>query len=196
VTFDLFLAPGDARRVACVLEKLVRYGFRDFALTGGLAVEAHLVACGRSPQVRDLNDTDLVVESFGALPAAIAGGFLFRHIHPHVPEGKTLVQLVDSGEALRIDIFRAYGATLARSERMDFPTGPLAVVALEDLAAREASLLMDLACGTPVPRKHAEDFQRPQEARSRDVPGGGCVHRRFDAIAPGSAGGSRVLTRC
>jgi len=164
VTFDLFLTPADAQREACVLEKLARHGLRDFAVTGGLAVEAHmaghLVEDGQSPRVRSLNDVDLVVESFGAIPPALANGFLFRHIHPHVPEGKTLVQLVDPGEALRIDIFRACGATLARSESMDFPAGPLTVVALEDLAAREASLVMDLVSGSPVPRKHAEDFQR------------------------------------
>ena len=31
---------------------------------------------------------------------------------------------------------------------------------MEDLAAREASLLMDLARGSPAPRKHAQDFER------------------------------------
>lgn len=143
-----------------VLEKLARCGLRDFALTGGLAIEAHLVSRGCSPRVRPLNDLDIVVESFSAIPPALADGFLLRHIHPDAPEGKTLVQLVDPGEALRIDIFRSYGATLARGEPMDFPGGALAVVALEDIAAREASLLMDLARGAPVPRKHAEDFQR------------------------------------
>lgn len=158
MAFDLFLAPADARRAARVLEKLARRGLRDFAGTGGLAIEAHLV--GHSTRLRSLNDVDIVVESFGAIPAALADGFLFRHIHPHAPQGKTLAQLVDPGEALRVDIFRAYGATLARSVPMNFRGGPMAVVALKDLAAREASLLMDLARGTPVPVKHARDFQR------------------------------------
>ena len=162
LTFDLFLSPGDARRAARALEKLERCGLRDFALIGGLAIEARLV--GHSTQARALNDVDIVVESFGAIPATLADDFLFRHIHPHAPQGKTLVQLVDPGEALRIDIFRAYGATLARSVPMDFPGGSVAVAALEDLAAREASLLMDLACGSPVPLKHARDFQRLADA--------------------------------
>ena len=35
VTFDLFLAP------ARVLKRLAHYGLRDFALIGGLAIEAH-----------------------------------------------------------------------------------------------------------------------------------------------------------
>jgi hypothetical protein len=160
VTFDVFLAPGDARRVERVLAKLARQGLRDFALTGGLAIEAQLAARGCIPQVRILGDVDLVVESFDAIPPALAEGFLFRHIYPHAPQGKTLVQLVDPGEALRVDIFGACGTALAGASLMDFPTGPLAVVAVEDLAAREASLLMDLARGSPAPRKHAQDFER------------------------------------
>ncbi|HXM45522.1 MAG TPA: hypothetical protein VN924_30075 [Bryobacteraceae bacterium] len=156
--FDRFLAPADARRASQVIEKLVLLGLRDFALTGGLAIEAHLA--GHSTMVRSLNDVDIVVESFAAIPPALADGFLFRHIHPHAPRGRTLVQLVDPSEAVRIDIFGACGATLARSAPVNFPCAPIAVVALEDLAAREASLLMDLAHGSPVPLKHARDFQR------------------------------------
>ena len=149
--FADFLAPTDARRVIRVLEKLAHYGLRDFALTGGLAVEMHRDC----PSIRSLNDVDIVVESFDAIPPALAYGFLFRHIHPDAAHGKTMVQLVDAREALRIDVFRAYGATLARSV-----AGPVALVAREDLAAREAALLMDLERGIPVPRKHAEDFPR------------------------------------
>ncbi|MGC9950569.1 MAG: hypothetical protein ABSF64_29735 [Bryobacteraceae bacterium] len=162
MTFDLFLSHADAQRATRVLAKLVRHGLRDFALTGGLAVEASLALAGngQAPHMRPLNDVDIVVESFAVLPPALADGFLFRHIHPGVPTGKTLVQLVDPGEWLRIDIFRASGATLARSLQTDFPFASLALLALEDLAAREASLLMNLADGAPVPRKHAQDFHR------------------------------------
>jgi hypothetical protein len=160
VTFDVFLAPGDARRVERVLAKLARYGLRDFALTGGLAIEAQLASRGGVPRGRVLSDVDLVAESFDAVPAALAEGFLFRHIHPLAKRGKTLMQLVDAGEALRIDIFGACGAALARAEPMGLSGAPVAVVALEDLAAREASLLMDLARGSPAPRKHAQDFER------------------------------------
>ena len=88
------------------------------------------------------------------------------------------MQLVDPGEALRIDIFRACGATLARSEPLDFAMGAPPVVALEDLAAREASLLMDLAYGSPVPRKHAQDFQRLVRAIDSDRIGAAWADQR------------------
>lgn len=164
MTFDLFLSQADAMRVCRVTAKLALHDFREFALTGGLAVEAHWIGLGHAPHVRALNDVDIVVESFASIPCELANTFLCRHIHPKAPEGKTLVQLVDPGEAVRIDVFRARGATMARRQSVSFRTSPIQVVSLEDLAAREASLLMDLDRGAPVPLKHAEDFERPAES--------------------------------
>jgi|HubBroStandDraft_2_1064218.scaffolds.fasta_scaffold1512235_1 hypothetical protein len=51
---------------------------------------------------------------------------------------------------------------------MTFGTGRIAVVSLEDLAARAASLVMDLAHGSAVPVKHARDFPRLVAAFDRD----------------------------
>lgn len=47
-----------------------------------------------------------------------------------------------------------------RSALVDFPSGPLRVVSLEDLVARAARLLLDLADGVPVASKHARDYLR------------------------------------
>jgi hypothetical protein len=103
---------------------------------------------------------DLVVESRSSIPGSLADAFLFRHIHPKAPEGKLLIQFVDPEAALRIDVFRAYGDTMARSQPVCFGTSPIRVVPLEDLAARAASLVLDLERGQEVPLKHATDFKR------------------------------------
>lgn len=50
-----------------------------------------------------------------------------------------------------------------RSVRVDLPSGPLPVVSIEDLIARAARLLLDLAEGVPVARKHARDYVRFRE---------------------------------
>jgi len=71
-----------------------------------------------------------------------------------------VIQLVDAEEALRIDVFRPYGATMARCRRMMFASVPMRVVSLEDLAARAATLVLDLDHGEEVPAKHARDFER------------------------------------
>jgi hypothetical protein len=75
---------------------------------------------------------DIVVESFASIPGALAKEFLVRHIHPQALEGKMLIQLVDADEALRIDVFRAYGATMVRSQAMCFGTSPIQMISLEE----------------------------------------------------------------
>jgi hypothetical protein len=159
MTFDLFLSSTDATRVSRVLEKLAFHDLRRFALTGSLAIQMHLIGLGHVPHTCSLNDVDIVVESLVSIPDALAKDFLVRHIHPHVPEGKMLIQLVDPDEALRIDVFRAYGATIARSKFVLLGTSLTQVVSLEDLAARVASLVMDLERGVAVARKHAQELQ-------------------------------------
>lgn len=131
--------------------KLARHDIRQWALTGGFAFEIHAVRQGIEPSVRPLNDIDFVVDSFDCIPETLANDFLFRHVHPFDPPGKTLVQLVDSEAALRVDVFRACGQTMRRAD---------GVVSLEDLVARTARLLLDLAGSAPVASKHARDYVR------------------------------------
>ena len=156
-----FLSTSDARRVSLLLEKLSGCGFREGALTGSLATAAHLLSQGRNTERRSLNDLDFVVGSFASIPGSLAEGFLVHHIHPHAPEGKLLLQLIDRDQALRIDLFRQFGATLTRTERIKGPTGPLTVISLEDLVARMTALVVGcLRRGKPIDPKHARAFRQ------------------------------------
>jgi hypothetical protein len=153
-------------RVARVLRKLARHDVGKWALTGGLAFEFHGRRRGLDGPARPWNDVDFVTGSFEDIPETLAEDFLFRHIHPHAPPGKTLLQLIDCDTALRIDVFRACPGTLGRA-------GKTRVVSLEDLMARTARLLLDLADGSPVAQKHAGDYLRflgcVDEARVEDA---------------------------
>ncbi len=80
--FQRFLSVADADRVFHTFRKLGRHDIRRWALTGGLAVEAHRLQRGRVASVRTLNDIDFVAVSFDSIPASLADDFLFRHIHP------------------------------------------------------------------------------------------------------------------
>jgi hypothetical protein len=156
--FTEFLSTSDAHRVSLLLEKLSACDFRGGALTGSLATEAHLLSQGRNTERRSLNDLDFVVGSFASIPGSLANGFLVHHIHPHAPEGKMLLQLIDREQALRIDLFRQFGATLTRTERLK---GPLTVISLEDLVARTTALVVGcLRRGKPMDPKHARAFRR------------------------------------
>jgi hypothetical protein len=125
-----------------------------------LATEIHCLLHGTKTLLRSLNDVDFAAGSFGSIPLTLAGDFLFRHVHPFDPPGKTLMKLVDAQAALRIDIFRAAGGTVRRSQAIDFLGQPMRLIPLEDLLARTARLTLDLAAGSPIPAKYARDFER------------------------------------
>jgi len=123
-------------------------------------VELHCARSGNRSAARHLNDIDFVVRGFDSIPKTLARDFLFRHVHPFDPPGKTVLQLVDPDTSLRVDVFRAYGAILSRTLRMDFPSGSIRVISAEDVLARTARILLDLGEGVPVPAKHAGDYVR------------------------------------
>lgn len=158
--FFASLSAAGAGLVMRVLDKLRRHEIGDWALTGGPAFEIHAMRLGLDVSARVLNDLDFVAAAFERLPETLAHDFWFRHVHPVAAPGKTMAQLIDPENALRIDVFRAQGATMHRTARIDFPGGPVAAVSLEDLIARTARLLLDLAAGVPVARKHARDYVR------------------------------------
>jgi hypothetical protein len=157
---ERFLSTLDAARAVRCLEKLNGDDISRWALTGGFAIEIHHVMSGREAGVRSLNDIDFIVDSFEHVPEGLAHDFLFRHVHPFDPPGKTLVQAIDPETRVRVDVFRAYGGTLRRAIHLDLPSGRLLLISLEDLVARTARLALDLAGGVPTPAKHAVDFLR------------------------------------
>lgn len=158
--FSALLKRADAERASAVVETLLGEGMRG-ALTGSLATEAQLRAHGRAIERRRLNDLDLVVDHFSAIPASLADRFLIHHVHPDAPEGKTLLQLVDTEHALRVDVFRAFGRTLTRARALDEQTGSLPVLAVEDLVARNtAHVCGRLLQGRAIDVKHVRALTR------------------------------------
>jgi hypothetical protein len=158
--FSAFLNASDAKRASDVVERVLASGLRACALTGGLAIAAQLRAHGHAVGEYALNDVDLVVDDFAAIPAALAGRFLLNHIHPSAPEGKTLLQLIDRERALRVDLFRTLGRTLSRARVLDTRTG-LPVLAVEDLVARTtAHVCGRLRRNLEIDAKYVRAFMR------------------------------------
>ena len=69
-----------------------------------------------------------------------------------------MLQFIDPDSALRMDVFRACGGTMTRTVRLDLQFAAIQLISLEDLAARTARLVLDLAEDIPVSSKHARDF--------------------------------------
>jgi hypothetical protein len=159
--FSAFLKANDAKRASDVIESLLAKGLRGSVLTGSLAIEARLRAHGRPIHRFALHDVDIVVESFDAIPPALADGFLLHHIHPDASPGKILLQVIDSERALRVDLFRACGATLSRAHVLDEETGPLSVLSIEDLVARTTALVCGrLRKGLQIDAKYVRSLMR------------------------------------
>ena len=156
--FEAILEDGDASRATHVVNDLLAHGFPG-SLTGSLAIDAHLRVRGRRAGRRSLSDIDFVVDGFAAIPESLADRFLLNHVHPQALEGKTLVQLIDPEHALRVDVFRAFGATLSRSGPLGVDTEPLDVVAFEDVVARTTAYVYGrLRAGRAIEAKHAHAF--------------------------------------
>ena len=139
------------------MEKFARHDLSQWALAGGFAVEIHCKRAGREPAIRPLNDLDFIAPSFDCAPATLAReNFLFRHVHPADPPGKTMLQFFDTQNAVRIDLFRTVFAVMSRTQR----AGRLLLISPEDMTARSARLLMDLAADLPCAAKYARDYLR------------------------------------
>ncbi|MGA2534895.1 MAG: hypothetical protein ABSF53_02680 [Terracidiphilus sp.] len=154
------MSGSDAERARRTIERLRRHGVGSLVLTGGMAMELQMLRLGFHAGPRPLNDIDFVADSFDDIPKTLSADFLFRHVHPHDPPAKTLLQCVDPETAVRVDVFRAYGKTTERSIPIELCGEAMQVVCVEDLVARTARLCMDLSSDEPMPAKHARDFLR------------------------------------
>ena len=144
------------------LEKFVQLSFTDYAVTGGLALEA--VLDSDPPGRSALNDLDLVASDFHALPHIVSDSFLIHHAHPKRPKGKLIPQLVCPDTSLRIDIFSASGGILTRRQPAEIRGLSVRAVTLEDMASRIASEMMGLVRGETISVKCSADYKRLAQA--------------------------------
>lgn len=160
VNLALLLTESDATRATRTLVHLARHCRSIPTLTGGVAIELQILARSAQSVNRPLHDLDFLVGFFDEIPFSLCDDFLVRHVHPYDPPGKTLLQAVDRGTSLRVDIFRAYGQTLARTHPLTIAGIPIRLVSIEDLIARHARLCCDILEDKPVAPKFARDFLR------------------------------------
>jgi hypothetical protein len=132
------------------------------------------------PARRLLSDIDFITGSFSLLPPSLKSDFLFRHVHPHDPPGKTVLQAIDPQEALRIDVFNDGGVSLPRAEKVELSGSQVSIISFEDLFARSARISLSIMHGEAI-AKHARDFFRLSKVAT--VESVECVwhfHRRPD----------------
>jgi hypothetical protein len=91
MAIDSFLNAVDSARVARTFLNLARHNISRWALTGGVAIELHILRLGGKPLIRRLNDLDFLAASFDSIPETIGSELLLRHVHPHDPPGKIML---------------------------------------------------------------------------------------------------------
>jgi hypothetical protein len=162
MAIDLFLNAADCARVARTFLSLAHHEISGWALTGGVAIELHILRLGGKPIIRRLNDLDFVAACFDSIPESIGSELLLRHVHPHDPPGKIMLPGVDPETGVRVDVFRGYGMEMERTSPIESTALPR-TLSLLDLVARHARLNWDLVEGRPVAPKYARDFLRLME---------------------------------
>lgn len=150
----------DSARVGQTFRNLASHDIWRWALTGGIAIEMHVLSRGGIPRQRPLHDIDFVTQSFDCIPATLGARLLLRHVHPFDPPARNMLQGVDPETEVRTDVFRAYGCEMDRVLPMEIAGLPFQVVSLQDIVARHARLNWDLMEGKPVAPKYARDFVR------------------------------------
>jgi|SRR5580692_7915261 hypothetical protein len=160
MSLELFLNSTDCARVTRTLRKLAAHDISRWALSGGLAIEFHILSRGGMPRLRPLHNIDFVTASFDCIPETLGDRLLLRHVHPYDPPAKNMLQGVDQETEVRMDVFRAYGSEMNRVLPIEIATLAFQVVSLEDMVARHARLNWDLMEGKPIAPKYAQDFLR------------------------------------
>ena len=85
------LTAADACRFERAFRKLEPHRLSGWSLTGGIAIELHILRCAKSPSIAL---STISTSSLPSLPAS---------------PGKNMLQCVDPETAVRLDVFRAYG---------------------------------------------------------------------------------------
>jgi hypothetical protein len=168
MAIELRLNAADSARVARTFRNLALHDISRWALTGGVAIEFHILRRGGESIIRCLHDLDFITASFDSIPETLGSNLLLRHVHPHDPPGKNMLQGVDPETGVRMDVFRAYGMEMERTTPIEISALAFRMVSTQDLVARHARLNWDLMEGRPVAPKYARDFLRLMELVTTD----------------------------
>lgn len=158
---EIFPTQDESLRCLHALTKFVRQTGEPFLVTGGLAIQWHLLRHGVHIERRPFNDIDIVISDPSRLPLSLTQQFLVAHYHPSRRRGKILMQLADEESRSRIDLLTPYSLSItARAQPVVIAGKNCGIVAAEDLTARLLCILCQVVDGKLVDPKYYESFKR------------------------------------
>lgn len=158
---EIFPTQVESSRCQHALAKFVSQTSEPLLVTGGLAIQWHLLRHGVHIKKRPFNDIDLVINDASRLPASLTQQFLVAHYHPSRGRGKILMQLADEESRSRIDLLTPYSLSITeRAHPVAIAGMNCGVVAAEDIVARLLCILFQVVDGKPVDPRYYEAFTR------------------------------------
>jgi hypothetical protein len=148
----------DLFRLENTLARLTPYlRATPFALTGGVAVDYHLLFAKKTPSREHVGDLDLVVGRLEALDPAVTSTFLLAHFHQAGPDMKPMVQLVDPLTRLRVDLFPDSLGAIAHATRVSIGRTELLMLSTRSILEHKMQLVRKSTATRPVDPKHWND---------------------------------------
>ena len=158
---EIFSTQDESSRCLHALTKFARQTSDPFLVTGGLAIQWHLLRHVVHIERRHFNDIDLVIQDASCLPSSLTEQFLVAHYHPFRRSGKILMQLADEESGSRIDLLTPYSLSITdRAQPVAIAGKNCGIVAAEDLTARLLCILFQVVEGKTVDPKYYEAFTR------------------------------------
>lgn len=177
------------------LGRLMPHVRRDgIAITGGVAMQLGMARCGARKIRETISDLDLVAVSIDAIEASVAEQFLVSHYHAVRPGiSKFMIQLVDPGSNIRVDIFPDLAGSLADSHVTMIGEHWIRILPLQRIFEHTLLTLSRASGSAPIDPKHVRDAKILGGLLDRPVP-----DVEPQALAPDVHGGEadRCCERC
>jgi hypothetical protein len=158
---EIFTTQDESFRCLHALTKFARQTSEPFLVTGGLAIQWHLLRHGLHIERRPFNDIDIVIHDPSRPPSSLTQQFLLAHYHPFRRRGKILMQLADEASRSRIDLLTPYSLSITdRAQPVAIAGKNCGIVATVDLTARLLCILFQVVDGKTVDPKYYESFKR------------------------------------
>jgi hypothetical protein len=158
---EIFTTQDESYRCQHALTKFAPQMGEPFLVTGGLAIQWHLLRHGVPIKRRPFNDIDIVINDPSRLSLSLTQQFSVAHYHPSRGRGKILMQLADEESRSRIDLLTSSSLSITdRSYPVTIAGKSCGIVAAEDIMARLLCVLFQVVDDKPVDPKYHEAFKR------------------------------------
>jgi len=162
----------EADRLSGCLNRLIPHVQLDsLAMTGGVAMQLGMARLGRYGARNIVTDLDFVAGRIEAVRPGVVEQFLVSHYHVvQLGVPKFMIQLVDPGSRIRIDLFPDLVGSLADARPTEVGAHTILVLPLELIFEHKVQTLSRASRSAPIDPKHVRDAHVLGEVLDRQPP--------------------------